>query len=422
MALKDAQVQKFFDRKKNRLNTILGSLTEDKPEPKWRQSRAKVETQLEPKPNITEVKVEPDQQSGANVETQLESTKKLTRDKPEAKWSQKKEVIKNHVCFSQLVGLQKKIIIFIYENCKISRCNESQQLTVDFINSYCKTTKSSIKKAIQRLIKKGCLIRKSFKDGRSGWTTYEFPDYLYYEIIHIESKIKLEPNWSQSRVNIETQLGTQPESTIASSSCINIKTTTTDNAVNVTGVVISEEWQNIDIVPLSQIGFTITHLNQIALQNKLSSQIVQDSIYAFAFDLENNAKAKTIKGDPINFFMGILRNGKPYLSPSNYESPQDKAMRLYMERKRETEQKRLGIEKEAISLAFGDWFAQLTDNQKREFLPEMFRNTPRLEKNKLLESSARNHFEAEVWATKKNEILQKNIIEPGEVIKETDKT
>lgn len=93
-----------------------------------------------------------------------------------------------------------------------------------------------------------------------------------------------------------------------------------------------------------------------------------------------------------------------------------------MERKRETEQKRLGIEKEAISLAFGDWFAQLTDNQKREFLPEMFRNTPRLEKNKLLESSARNHFEAEVWATKKNEILQKNIIEPGEVIKETDKT
>ena len=45
---------------------------------------------------------------------------------------------------------------------------------------------------------------------------------------------------------------------------------------------LPREWQNIDIEPLSQIGFTTTHLSQLAAQNKLPPQVVQDSIYAFA--------------------------------------------------------------------------------------------------------------------------------------------
>lgn len=108
------------------------------------------------------------------------------------------------------------------------------------------------------------------------------------------------------------------------------------------------EWQNIDIEPLSKIGFTTIHLSQIAEQNKLQPQAVQDSIYAFAFDLQENNKAKSIKGDPINYFMGILRNGRVYTFPSNYESPQDKAMRLYTEQKEAIAQKKKALEKNLL--------------------------------------------------------------------------
>ena len=89
---------------------------------------------------------------------------------------------------------------------------------------------------------------------------------------------------------------------------------------------LSEDWLNIDIEPLKDIGFTKTHLEQIASQKLLLPEIVQNSIYAFSFDLVENNKAKELKGQPINFFMGILRKGNPYASPANYESPKDKAI------------------------------------------------------------------------------------------------
>jgi hypothetical protein len=161
---------------------------------------------------------------------------------------------------------------------------------------------------------------------------------------------------------------------------------------------------------LGKIGFTITHLSQISSQNKLQPQAVQNSIYAFAFDLQENNKAKNIKGDPINFFMGILRAGKPYAPPSNYESPQDKAMRIYLERMREVEEKRINTEKEAIDLSFSEWFGQLTDTQRIEFLPENLRSTKvAFGKNKIIESAARTHFEAEIWPDKKQEITKNTI-------------
>lgn len=70
MALKDIEVQKFFDRKKAKLNIELDHLPSSlkqknqsqsgvKPEPKWSQTRAKVESQPEPRHELSGAKVEP---------------------------------------------------------------------------------------------------------------------------------------------------------------------------------------------------------------------------------------------------------------------------------------------------------------------------------------------------------------------------
>jgi predicted transcriptional regulator len=312
------------------------------------------------------------------------------------------------VNFSSLVGLQRNIIIFLYEICKAFRDKITSPLSIEYIASSCKTTKSSAQKTIQRLEKKRLLKRAEFKNGRSGWTKYELPEFIYQEVLHAETQDKPKTNLGQRWDKGGTELRTELRTSLSSSNSNNIyKETTTGNTPGTTELQLLPEWQNLDLEPLSKIGFTTTHLSQIAEQNKLQPQAVQDSIYAFAFDLQKNNKAKNIKGDPINFFMGILRNGRIYTFPSNYESPQDKAMRLYAEQRRAIEQKKKLLEKESLDLAFTEWFGQLTNAQKMAFLPENIQNTKiAFGKNKIIENEARSHFELDIWPDKKQEIIK----------------
>jgi predicted transcriptional regulator len=324
-------------------------------------------------------------------------------------WQQTSSKPATKIPFSSLVGLQRSIIIFMYNECKFARSKSTKNLSLEYIGRTVNVSMGCVKTTIQRLEIKGFIERIEYKNGRGGWSKYSMPDHLYQELLQHETDNKLTTNWQQSDNKLTTQPITQPTTSFSSSGSINyLNTTTTGAPENSKPNNLNEEWLKIDIESLSNIGFTKTHLMQISSQNILTAELVQVSIYAFAFDLQENDKAKNIKGDPISFFMGILRNGKPYAPPSNYESPQDKAMREYKERMLKIEQGRAETEKEAINLAFNDWFMKLTDAQKIELLPEMFRrntNNTKLEKSKILESSARSRFEKEIWPSKKQEII-----------------
>lgn len=106
----------------------------------------------------------------------------------------------------------------------------------------------------------------------------------------------------------------------------NLKTTTSDPELPIDAKVhLSPEWAVVDTSPLSEIGFTPNHFNQLVKAGKFSADEVQDFIYFFAFDLKSNGKGRKIKGPPVNFFMGILQKGMPYAAPENYESPEAEA-------------------------------------------------------------------------------------------------
>ena len=299
----------------------------------------------------------------------------------------------NQTQFSILTGLQRAVALFFYKHCKESRRKITAPISLEFISTVLNIRIGSVKTTLQRLQNKNFINRIEFKNGRGGWSRYEVPDRIFKEIMQLETEYKLDTNWTQTGYKLDT--------TVSSGNNDNYTKTTTT-------MLISEEWSSIDTKPLGPIGFTVTHLSQIASQNKLSPEIVQNSILAFAFDLQKNDKAKKIKGDPINFFMGILRNGKPYTPPGNYESPQDEAMRLYKEKMHEQEQKRMAIEKEAINLAFRDWFVRLTDEQKIKTFPEMLRHnmtSEKLKTSKKVEDFAKSHFEASIWPIEKAKIV-----------------
>ena len=154
---------------------------------------------------------------------------------------------------------------------------------------------------------------------------------------------------------------------------------------------LAPEWDSIELTALSEVGFSRTHLIQIAKQGKLSAAEVQDSIHFFAFDLKYNAKGREIKGPALNFFVGILRKGLPYAPPENYESPEAEARRKYLEGKRRLAERKAAEEKELVELEFAEWKRGLATDKLAEILPEHARRPGPMQ-----ESALRTHFESEI--------------------------
>jgi hypothetical protein len=93
----------------------------------------------------------------------------------------------------------------------------------------------------------------------------------------------------------------------------------------------------------------------------------------------------------------------PYTPPDNYESEQDKAMRLYLESEKSRASKREKILTELFELKFSEWY----EKQSEEFLLSLLPDTFGSKKNATRESVAvkrfaREYFEKNEWGDVKN--------------------
>jgi hypothetical protein len=101
--------------------------------------------------------------------------------------------------------------------------------------------------------------------------------------------------------------------------------------------------------------------------------------------------------------MVILRKGLPYTPPDNYESEQDKAMRLYLESEKSRAAKREKMLNELFELKFSEWY----ENQSEEFLisllPEIFKSKKSANRESdSVKKLAREYFEKNEWIDVKN--------------------
>ena len=299
-------------------------------------------------------------------------------------------------CIKRIYGLQRKILFFIVGDCVLRGQLTSGPITVEMLKHITYTDTNTVKTALQRVVKKGLILREKGKRGKGGFTNFTISEQIRNAVID-----------EQRQTNTTNQLVTgwisekEPISTYSSST---LNTTTTKaNNIKDENLNSFNGWEKIDIEPLQNIGFTKSHLVQIIQDEKLSMEIVQDSIYAFSFDLEHNNKIKFLKSPPLNYFMGILRSGKPYAPPANYESPTDKAMRLYLTKKKELDQRRHEMEEEVFNLAFRDWEAGLSNEEKEALLSPEIKNS-RLIAGKI--AFIRNHFRDVIWETRKEEYFK----------------
>jgi hypothetical protein len=322
--------------------------------------------------------------------------------KPRTSSLKKVNIMASQSSFFSLVGLQRSIVLYLFNLCKTSCSKHTGAIPVGLITTNCKTTKFSVQKSLQRLEKKEIIIRAEFKNGRGGWTKYELPDQIFQEILTLELQNINYPIQAQSSDKVETKLRTINDH---SSSSIYNKTTTTEREE------INANDFTINISPLSSIGLTHGHIAQLTKQQKLTFEQIQDSIHYFAFDLARNEKAKTLRKDALNFFMGILRQGLPYAPPNNYESPEAEAMRLHLESKAKAKKINEQLEKEFKESLWLEWREALSEQELMEFyipgepLDSLSEKVRAALKRRNATSSAYQYFESEIWPLKLKEIV-----------------
>ena len=88
--------------------------------------------------------------------------------------------------FIDLKGNAKKIILLIYQICKINNSNSTVELSREDISRFCSMKFSSVKTTLQRLVKYGCINRSKYSSGPLGGTRYELPYAIYQEMAMLE--------------------------------------------------------------------------------------------------------------------------------------------------------------------------------------------------------------------------------------------
>jgi hypothetical protein len=295
----------------------------------------------------------------------------------------------------RLYGYQKTLFFFIVDRCFSRGMLNTGAICNSSLAELLETSFRMVKTTIHRLVGKNLITREKGKRGRGGFYVFSIDESIraasleYKRLLVTEESMDIKKPSNSHHIDINnTQL----------------------SETSLLPELHEEAWQNIDIGPLKKIGFSKVHLKQLSLIPTLSSKTVQNSVCAFAFDLDNNNKAKRIDGDPVNYFMGILRSTGVYNPPKNYEAPQERQMRLWMEemKQRDTEPRRVKIEEEAFNLSFNKWFEKFTDEQKMEFLPKNLRvNSPAID-NHAAKEKAINYFRKEIWPNIKSKIESGN--------------
>lgn len=262
------------------------------------------------------------------------------------------------ISLKDLRGNPLKIIRFLFTLINREENNITHRVTMTDALQSLGISKDSARTGFRFLLKNKLIERVNFKIGKKGWSQYQINKSLFEEITDAVLKGSMEPFQTKG---------------FNSSGSIN-KITTTEIQSNKLNFMQQED--DYDIHPLTAIGFTKTHLGQILKNTDLQFEAIQDSIYAFAFDLEVNNKANVLKTAPLNYFMGILRKGMPYAPPSNYESPKERALRLFRNSKRrETEQLAI-IETELLTITFEKWHAELSEEKKESLYTDDIKNSP----------------------------------------------
>jgi hypothetical protein len=262
------------------------------------------------------------------------------------------------------------LLSVIFNHCKSLGALETKPLSSEQLANSLEIRTKRLNNVVERLLEKRLIEVVAYRSGRGAWRRFKITDATYREAAVWDIASKSPANDQQIASispSISPAISPAERSSSSSSSLRSTKIeellTTDASEEN-----LDAQWQQIDYLPLAEVRFTRSQVAQVARDGRLTPEQLQDSIYAFAFDLSENQKGKSISGAPLNYFMGILRKG-PYAPPANYESPELRQQRLYLEAKEQQRKRQQEIESRLESIEFEEWVGKLSHQQRAELVP-----------------------------------------------------
>jgi len=259
----------------------------------------------------------------------------------------------------KLGGNEQKIFFYVVEICIARGSLSMGEMPGKNIMSAVGTTRNGMETALKRLRNKGLILREKGKTGKNGLINITISDTVKSEAIKCMHGYQFEQEiFNQGSIGVQinqsnkVQLGFK--NTIYSS---NNKNTTT---------ALPDEWKKINFTPLEAIGFSEQHLLDIYSSNICDPKIIQESIYHFAFGLEQGRHKEY--DNPLKVFIGRLRKGNAWIE-SNYESPKEKALKELLNRKKAEKEKWDLMIKELVDLEFPEWRKKLTPDDMKKIVP-----------------------------------------------------
>jgi hypothetical protein len=216
----------------------------------------------------------------------------------------------------EIVGKEKKLLIFIFTRCQLEGSCETSIITTEEIRKTLEIKANHLRNLIFRLTKKGFIQVSGIKNGRSGWRKFKMPKDVFRNMSFDITVSKALANREQSVSKESPKPLAEPLASISSSSSNNL------NNINTTTTELPPEWEEVDLSELHKRNIRLgkQHLVQHwEILENFSALDFQESIDGFIFDLEQgHFKPRNSLG----FLLGVIQKGGLYAPSDKFVSPQ----------------------------------------------------------------------------------------------------
>jgi hypothetical protein len=230
----------------------------------------------------------------------------------------------------QVTGIKKRFLLYLFQICHRIGSRTSSPIRISNAAKVCECSVKTLETIINRLRKDSYILKGYSRIGKEGWAQHILPEEVYQGILRdLESgALSLEnpnihptkhptnslPTHNHHPTEHPTQHLTQHPTTLSSSSSdINNKNITNTIGPESKRQDLTEDWLQIQTPEnVKAIGFGQTQIKQLFQLGTLSAPEVQESLEAFAYDLDVGGISS--RGSKLAFLMGILRRSGAYIS------------------------------------------------------------------------------------------------------------
>jgi predicted transcriptional regulator len=316
----------------------------------------------------------------------------------------------------QLSGLQKKALFYIVDDCKTEGKLHTSPITNEFLRNLLNTDINSVKTTIYRLVKKELIGRMEGKRGNGGYSIFYITETVRNIVLEINRQLDLYNKLSFCLQDNKESIG-KPLVNALVNPLVNSSNVVSSN-INITTTNVPEDFKRIDFSSLSGYGLDESHIIQIYREYSkkpelsLSAEIIQNSIYALAFDLKHNNVAGSFKHSPAVVLTALLKKGQPYSSktPDKVLNPREEAMQEYIIAQEKRHYKIQELENKAKEFELQEWLKSLSEQELVTFMPQdlcpegMPEKIYQTSRRKKALATAKEYFTTIIWPQKLNQL------------------